>query len=726
MVSSCIMQYIFSWLFFIVFLPVAEHVLVQDTLETSSTNQNLSLQAYTQIVTDTNAVLLPEDAATLLTQQGEKATSPYFLDEKTVYWARATFRNSTKAAQNWNVQIGNIDSVSVFLYSSKQTIAPFAVGRMIPLRNPSSQMGTWDRVQFPLTLLPEEEVTLLLRLHNFSKMPGQLNLVLMPREHWEQQLRSINLIQGCFQGFMFMMTLLGLMFYLYTRIPAYLYYTMHAFAFGLTYLTVYGYTRFITGNFAVDYFFWALFSQSAAIFFMQFIRLMLRVRSISRNLDNVLIILIALRVLIILLTFYNTLATLNLHIVQQAILLTDTISSLLGITIIAFLMAKGNIFAKYVLIGSACLVVGVGLAVLAGIGVFTIPPAYFTQLGIAGQCIVLALGLANEIRGRVQGEVQAKQALIALKEQANRVLEQKVKERTEALQRANESITHQNEELIQSQEEIARQRDYITQKNKELQLTIERIGSSMKAAKTIQKAILPSERFMKMLFRSYFVVSLPKDVVSGDFFWVAQMDDGKVILVVADCTGHGVPGALMTMISHILLDKVVKLWKITEPPKIFEVLHREISQVLQQKETGDQNGMDAAIICFEPQQEGMRKATFCGARTNGYVVSHQHKTLKVLKGSRKSVGGKQDPAKEFVAKSFMLAPKDFVYLGSDGLVDQNNDLKRRFGKQNLEKLLLANHHLPAQTQGEAIVQNLKQHMGKAIQRDDILWVGVQI
>lgn len=301
----------------------------------------------------------------------------------------------------------------------------------------------------------------------------------------------------------------------------------------------------------------------------------------------------------------------------------------------------------------------------------------------------------------------------------------KLRNKNEQIQMQKEEIESANEELHQNQEEILAQRDFIEQKNNELEEYNRHVKSSINAAMTIQKAILPYEEKLDKLLKEHFLIFRPKDVVSGDFFWL-NVIDGLKILVTADCTGHGVPGAFMTLIGNTLLDKIVRVWKITMPDEILTKLHEEIRTVLRQEATQNNNGMDANVIAWKELQDDKVHVQWAGAKQNLFYIQKDSNKIEILKGTRKAIGGEQNEKIFFQSHTFEVPKNTLFFMGTDGLTDQNDKLRRRFGEQKLINLL-------EQTQGKAsderkkIIENaLDEHMSGTAQRDDILWIGFSV
>ena len=300
-------------------------------------------------------------------------------------------------------------------------------------------------------------------------------------------------------------------------------------------------------------------------------------------------------------------------------------------------------------------------------------------------------------------------------------LENKVALRTKELQESNEELQVMNEELRQTQEELQTQRDYVAEKNKVLQEFNTKINGSLKVAQAIQEAVLPYRAKLNRLLENYFIINQPKDVVSGDFYWLNEVN-GKVILVVADCTGHGIPGAFMTLIGANLLDKIIQIQQITQPNEILNRLHEEVTAVLKQRYTTNNKGMDATVISLE-KKNGQTTIQFSGAKNNLFYYTGD---LYELRGDRKSIGGIQDERIGFTNQQLTLPTGGMLYLGSDGLEDQNNHTRKKFGRKRLQALLSYVATLPVGDQKTKIEETLKYFMQDTEQRDDILWMGIRV
>ncbi len=252
-----------------------------------------------------------------------------------------------------------------------------------------------------------------------------------------------------------------------------------------------------------------------------------------------------------------------------------------------------------------------------------------------------------------------------------------------------------------------------------------KITESIRAARMIQRAILPTPEQLKACFKDYFVLFLPKDIVSGDFYWMSRTEQ-RTFIAVVDCTGHGVPGAFMSMIGSALLNKIVNEQQKVNPAHILELLNKGIVTALRQYESGDRNGMDICFCSLENQENGV-KLTYAGAKSPLYFKTKSEEKLQILKPSISLIGGgfhkHQHPFKN---QEISLQTNDIVYLSTDGFIDQNNKKRTKFGKASFIRLLQSVSVLSCSEQYQTLTEALNIHQQDEAQRDDITVLGIQI
>jgi len=304
----------------------------------------------------------------------------------------------------------------------------------------------------------------------------------------------------------------------------------------------------------------------------------------------------------------------------------------------------------------------------------------------------------------------------------NKKLEEKVAERTIELQNRNEELLQQKEELSAQNEEINVQREELENQKNIIELNSKELVGSINYAKSIQSAILPKKEIIQNYFE-HSIFYLPKSIVSGDFYWFlvtkAGKEDEKRFFALADCTGHGVPGAFMSMIGSKILDNLIYQKKETDPAQILFQLDKEIIHTLQQNNSSNADGMDIGLCCFEKtNNESEIKITFAGAKNDIYINSKSHGFV-VFKGDRKNIGGAKKKEIEFTNQTITLSVGDTICFTTDGYTDQCNNARTNYGKINFVELIKSITNLNIYQQGEKIKNTFNVYKQDAEQRDDV-------
>ncbi len=291
------------------------------------------------------------------------------------------------------------------------------------------------------------------------------------------------------------------------------------------------------------------------------------------------------------------------------------------------------------------------------------------------------------------------------------------------LKRAEQAIRQQSEELLAQKEELIIQKDRI-------ELANSQIKASITYAKTIQNAILPPSSNLNKYFQT-FVIYKPKDIVSGDFYWYAILPatkerKEKYFYAAVDCTGHGVPGAFMSMIGSRLLNEIVNEKKIEQPSQILEIMNQGIKAILRQDQTDNNDGMDVCLCSLEHVQNGTTKMTFAGAKRPLYYYKRNEQSLKYIKGTRKTIGGTQAKRniEVFTDHEVLLEKGDLLYLSTDGIIDQPSPDRIRFGSMRFINLLKNIGEQPMEFQKEAIEKAVLDFQEYEQQRDDVTFLGI--
>lgn len=259
----------------------------------------------------------------------------------------------------------------------------------------------------------------------------------------------------------------------------------------------------------------------------------------------------------------------------------------------------------------------------------------------------------------------------------------------------------------------------------------ENITDSLKYAQRIQKAILGSEEEILCNFREGFIFFQPKDIVSGDFFWFSQVFFNRVekssrrILIAADCTGHGVPGAFMTVMGNALLDEIVNERSITDPHLILHELDKKIVATLQKQNFNQNDGMDMVVLVVEEKDNHTKFIHWAGAKNPLYYV--REGKLHEIKGDKFPIGGNQLKAnKAFNTHTFSLQDDDIFYLFTDGFQDQfGGQENKKYMVKRFRNFLLDISKLPMNEQRERLAQEFTAWKGNREQTDDVLVMGIK-
>jgi len=248
------------------------------------------------------------------------------------------------------------------------------------------------------------------------------------------------------------------------------------------------------------------------------------------------------------------------------------------------------------------------------------------------------------------------------------------------------------------------------------------IESSIEYAKRIQDALLPKQSFIKKLIPYAFILHKPRDIVSGDFYWLAEKEEqGKITIAAVDCTGHGVPGAFMSMIADALLTRIVHDWGIHRADLILNNLHQALQKELDQDKTEVKDGMDMALVIIDKKK---RELQFAGAKNP--LLLFKNGKEKLIKADRMEIGGEKNTlTKEFTLHTFPLEEIDFFYIYSDGYQDQfGGEKNKKITAPKFRELLKQVHQKTPEEQQDFLSKYLEDWKGKQAQIDDILLIGV--
>ena len=284
-----------------------------------------------------------------------------------------------------------------------------------------------------------------------------------------------------------------------------------------------------------------------------------------------------------------------------------------------------------------------------------------------------------------------------------------------------------NEIIAHQKEEVEAQKELVEEKNKE-------ITDSINYAKRIQEAILPNRELVKKFLPESFILYKPKDIVAGDFYWMETVpprtgEESAVLFAVADCTGHGVPGAMVSVVCHNALNRSVKEFGLTDPGRILDKTRELVIETFEKGEFKDmgsayntiRDGMDIALCVYDP---GKSELFYAGANNGLYLVRNGE--LKEMPADKQPIG-KYAEEKPFTTHKITLQKNDLVYLCSDGYADQfGGATGKKFKYNKLKELLLKNAALQLTQQQTLLDEAFEEWKGQMEQVDDVCLMGVRI
>jgi len=284
-------------------------------------------------------------------------------------------------------------------------------------------------------------------------------------------------------------------------------------------------------------------------------------------------------------------------------------------------------------------------------------------------------------------------------------------------------ITEKNEELNQQNEEILTQRDEIEAQKNVLESQHHQITDSISYAKNIQQALLPPIEILSKVLPNYFIINLPRDIVSGDFYWIREVEN-KIVIAVADCTGHGVPGAFMSMLGTAFLNEIVSKDKITKPDLILDNLKAQVVKSLHQTndDFSSKDGMDIAICTLDIKNNIIE---FAGAYNPLIIIKNNE--LTEIKGDKMPISIYKYGNSDFTNHIINIEEEMNIYMFSDGYSDQfGGNRNKKMGKKRFYNKLIEMNKLAFNKHKQELLDFHETWKQKTEQIDDILVVGINV
>jgi PAS domain S-box-containing protein len=252
------------------------------------------------------------------------------------------------------------------------------------------------------------------------------------------------------------------------------------------------------------------------------------------------------------------------------------------------------------------------------------------------------------------------------------------------------------------------------------------IQDSINYALRIQQGVLDSSIAFLDAYENNFVFSQPKDVLSGDFYWAAELDKDRKLIIAADATGHGVPGAMLTLIGTDYLNEIIYSYHIQKPDILLQEMNRKITDMLTKDGSSNiQDGMDMSVVLIDCSNNLLE---FASAKSSIYLVDAANGELTKYKGSRHSIGGKRNKYKKnFTSERIPYKNGDMLYMGSDGFSDQFGGQEiKKIGKRRMQALMKTVAHQDIEEQKSAFQNYFESWKGDQQQIDDVLVLGIRL
>ena len=571
---------------------------------------------------------------------------------------------------------------------------------------------------FPINFKASKHQRLYLKVWGTGTI--QIPLEIHSRAHFYKKASWSDVIYGLLYGVLVLILAHSFFLYISLKDISYLYYIIFVIGSLLFYPADSGHSyQYVWSN----QIFWAnrviLFGLAvmvtgAAVFAINF----LNIKKYSTVLFRILQLITALGAIQVVLSFFIPFRT-SINLVFYTIFLNSIILIIAGIVA----WRKGNLASRYFTTAWIVYTFGIMLHALKDFGLLPERAVVWhsTEVSAVIEVVLLSMALGDKYNIFKAEKEKLSVEMLRMQEQENEKLEKKVTERTAKLVETNEELNQTIEELDLTNEQLNKMNIELEKKNSD-------ITESINYAKRIQSAMLPHDNYVVQDFPKHFIFFRPRDIVSGDFYWFGKKTiDGESyqVLIVADCTGHGVPGAFMTILASSIIHEIIKYQTTYKPEDLLDLLDKKLHETLQ-SQTGSKvnDGMDMSIVVINEQTQALY---FAGAKSPLYYV--RDGVFHQIKGSIFPIGGSDQykTAKQFDGHELQLQKGDMLYLSSDGFQDQfSKEMGGKYLKKNFRELLLRISSLSVEEQAEKLQVELDNWKGSIRQTDDILVVGLLI
>jgi serine phosphatase RsbU (regulator of sigma subunit) len=650
---------------------------------------------------------LAEDLAVLPDKKFNPITGvPTFGFSDKMHWIKLRILNFEDRKIERILEVGSpiLNECSLYEVSGGDTRTLFKTGDQLKF---SQRPIDHRNYQFPLEVEANHSQELLLRVSSAGEQL-QIPLKLWEKSSLEKQDSSDRLLRGIYFGIIIFVLIFNLFLYLIIRDKSSLFYVIYIFALLMLQLSLSG--------FAFKYLwpessYWANvanpFFASISIFaLIRFTQTFLNLKGFYPKLNNALHFMggmVALNSLLALVhtPFFFKLSVLGINVL--ALLLNVAI-----IPIVVAVVKKKFRPAKYFLFAFIALVGSVFFFILNNFGVLysDFYGAYGLQIGSAIEVILLSFAIVDKFKLFREESYERLQTINRMKARANEELEAEVKNRTIKIIEQKKVVEQQKDEIL----------------------------GSIKYAERIQKSLLPSPQKVTNMFSDHFILFKPRDIVSGDFYWVGETTEefewvkGQKLKLFAtvDCTGHGVPGAMMSMLGYQTLEQCIRRREINSTAQALNFINNAIVTSLNERRDEEikvKDGMDMVLCAYN---EETKELSFSGAKNNLYIIRNQE--LIELKGDRLSIGNAiiSDENEGFSVQTVQLEENDVIYSFTDGFPDQfGGERSKKLKSKSLLSFIEKVSHEQMRDQRIQLENFFQTWKGEEEQVDDVCLVGIR-
>lgn len=690
---------------------------------TNATPQELLLNPSIYILPDSSAQFSIQDIIQLGYNFPQKASEIKSYERYSAYWGIVHIKSQLEFDKflklYWHsVSALRLDDLQAWILVKDSIVQYYNFGYFEPASN---FVGTNQRGNFNFILPADSSLTLVLRIQNSLGFKPTFDVRLNEPEFHANKDWSGLVIHIFYEGLLWIMIVYNLIIFFSYFDRAYLYYALYIAGSAVYSLFFFRFllNGFLTETPHLNPYFWLFSLGFGSIFYFQFARYFLNIKKIlSDKWEKYIFYFIVLKLILLAVQVFIYAIYRNIFVVDLLVSIGIILETIFTIVLLTKLLKTGQKVVYFFMGGSLALWIGFftgNFMHMSGIPNGQI----YGEMGVVGEVLIFSLGLGFRMKQNEVEKRRAKEELIQqLKEneklqlQINTELEGMVKERTAEIMAQQEEIRAQNEEILRANSELVEAYQHIT--------------DSINYARRIQSAILPDEKEFADNMKEFFVYYLPRDIVSGDFYWIKTIDN-YVLVAAVDCTGHGVPGAFLSLLGNSFLNEIATYYASSavdiKANIILDVLRTKMKYALKNhsNESSSRDGMDAALCVINKRTMRM---SFAGAHNPLYLI--RNKELHEFKGNYMPIGYHLNES-PFDEHEIQLMDDDKMYIFSDGFTDQFGGAKGyKYKAKQFKEFLMNIHDKPMAMQRNLLSQEFNRWKGTDKQLDDLLIVGFMI